>query len=189
MADFSLRTMPPLGGYERDFNGTELRELVNLAIVVVSIPNDEGAIFAQALLAGYGAEMPDHGNSVLAKEGKTRIIRFARDQVMVLFDHETPDAPGVVSKAMNGVGYAVDQTHNWVTLALSGPLARAALERICAVNLHKDAFARNLAERTALEKMGAIVIRTGEDEFLLMSGVSSAKSFLHAVETSINNVL
>ena len=188
MADFILTAEPPLGGYHRSFDGAELSELPDLACVAVSVPNGEDKAFAKALKAGYKVEMPDNGCSLLSKDGKARIMRFTADQVLVLIDHVKPDAAQVVYSTLSGVGYPVDQTHNWVALSLSGPLARAALERICAVNLHRDAFAIDKAERTVMEHLSAIIVRTGEDEFLLMSASSSAKSFLHAVETSINYV-
>ncbi len=188
MADFILTAESPLGGYNRSFDGAELSELADLAYVAVSVPNGEDVAFAKALQAGYKVGMPDNGCSLLGNDGEARIIRFTADQVFVLINHNKPDAAQVVSTALGGMGYPVDQTHNWVALSLSGPLARAALERICAINLHKDAFAIDKAERTVMEHLGAMVVRTGEDEFLLMSASSSARSFLHALETSISYV-
>lgn len=185
MTDFILTAVSPLGGYEREFTGVSLRELPNLTIVAVSIPLGEEQSFARALKVAYGVEGPNHGCSVILKGGEIRIVRFAADQVLVLFDHDEPYAAQVVSEALKGGGYAVDQTHNWVALALSGLLSRVALERICAINLHKDVFAIDGAERTVMEHLGVIVVRIGEDEFMLMSASSSAKSFLHAIETSI----
>jgi sarcosine oxidase subunit gamma len=39
-----------------------------------------------------------------------------------------------------------------------------------------------------MEHMGAIVARTGDETYLLLSASSSAKSFAHAVEVSAKNV-
>ncbi|MDX1786447.1 MAG: sarcosine oxidase subunit gamma, partial [Roseovarius sp.] len=70
---------------------------------------------------------------------------------------------------------------------ISGPGSLAALERICMLDLHPDAFKVNAVARTVMEHMGAIIARTGEDTYLLLSASSSAKSFLHAIELSIEN--
>jgi len=87
-----------------------------------------------------------------------RLIRTGPDQALLLFDsHE------------------------------SGSGVRTALERLCPLDLHPDAFAVNTAQRTVMEHMGAMIVRTNDDQFLLMSASSSARSFLHAVETSITN--
>jgi len=188
VADFTLTAEPPLRSYKREFDGVLLRELPRLAIVAVSIPLGQDREIAKALKAAYKTGLPDHGGSLVSKDGKTRIMRFTQDQVLVLFDHDEPNAALVVSSVLKGKGYVVDQTHNWVALSLSGPLSRAALERICAVNLHKDAFLVDKAERTVMEHLGAIVVRKNEDEFLLMSASSSAKTFVHALETSIKYV-
>ena len=64
-----------------------------------------------------------------------------------------------------------------------------ALERICPLDLDPLGFEGDGAARTTMEHMGAFVMRDGEGGFFLMSARSSAKSFLHAVETSIKNVL
>jgi hypothetical protein len=39
-----------------------------------------------------------------------------------------------------------------------------------------------------MEHLGAIVFHDAPDGFLLMSSASSARSFLHAVETSLHHV-
>ena len=188
MAKVSLVQKPFLDGFHHDFDGTILREETEIALVAVSVPLGGEAEFSGALKAGYQAEMPDHGNSTISADGAHRIIRFAPDQVFVVFQHADPDASAIVSEKFGAAGYVVDQTHNWVALSLDGAVARSALERICAVNLHREKFSLNKAERTVMEHMGALIIRTGEDAFLLLSAASSGKSFLHAVETSIKYV-
>ena len=185
MPDFTLTAKPALGGFDLSFEGASLKELTKLAIVSVAIPLGGDGAMTKAMKAAYKADLPEVGNSTLSSDGATRIIRTAVDQLFVLFDHDKPDAAQVVASKLGDAGYYVDQTHNWVGLSLDGTLSRAALERICALNLHKNAFPLHKAERTIMEHMGAIVARTGENEFLLLSASSSAGSFLHAVETSI----
>jgi len=105
--------------------------------------------------------------------------------MLVVFPHAEPDAAKRVNAELKGAAYTTDQTDNWVVLALSGPLALAALERLCPIDLHDSSFPIDSSARTVMEHMGAVICRTGEDSFLLMSASSSAASFLHAVETSL----
>jgi methylglutamate dehydrogenase subunit D len=39
-----------------------------------------------------------------------------------------------------------------------------------------------------MEHLGTILLREADDRFLLMSASSSARSFLHGLETSLRNV-
>ena len=105
----------------------------------------------------------------------------------MIFTHATPDAEPFVAKKIKGAAYTTDQTDVWTGLEIAGSRARTALERICPIDLHPDSFDVGDAARTTMEHLGTLIIRTDEDTFLLMSGSSSAKSFLHAVETSIQN--
>ena len=80
------------------------------------------------------------------------------------------------------------ETDAWVVLQISGPDVRAVLERLCPLDLHDATCPIDSAQRTVMEHMGAIIIRTAPDRFLLLSASSSAKSFLHAVETSLKYI-
>jgi sarcosine oxidase subunit gamma len=62
------------------------------------------------------------------------------------------------------------------------------LERICPIDLHPQAFAVGAVARTLMDHLNVIILREGGDTFLLMSARSSARSFWHAVETSIRNI-
>ena len=80
------------------------------------------------------------------------------------------------------------QSDNWVGVRISGTRSRDALERICPLDLHPDVFGIDQVARTVMEHLGVIILREDKDSFLMLSASSSAKSFLHAIETSIHNV-
>jgi heterotetrameric sarcosine oxidase gamma subunit len=187
VGEFTLKARPVLGGFDHDFNGTRLRELVDAAAVSVSVPQGGAAALAKKVKTAFGGEIPAVGQSYVAKDG-SRVMGYTADQFMVLFDHTPHSGVPVIAKKLGNTGYYVEQSNNFVSLELSGPLARAALARICAVNTHPDAFPVDRAERTTMEHMGAVLIRTGADSFVLMSASSTAGSFLHAVETSLKYV-
>ena len=188
MAEFSLTAAPPLAGVDEKFDGIHLRAPKDLAIVAVALPLGGEDAALTAIRKGYGADLPAPGKSVSAKEDGATLLRLAPDQAFILFHRAEPDAEAVVAEGIGDTAYLTDQTDVWCGLEVSGPRARIALERICPIDIHADAFAVGDAARTVMEHLGTIIIRTEQDTFLLLSASSSAGSFLHAVETSIRNV-
>lgn len=188
MPDTQLTAAPPLAGYERSFGDIALRAPADLAIVSIALPLGSEDAAKKAVKTTFGTALPEVGRSAMAKDKTTRLIRLAADQAFVLFPCATPDAERQIAAKLKGAAYTTDQTDGWCALEISGPDARRALERICPVDLHPDAFPVNAIARTVMEHLGAIVARTEEDTFLLLSASSSAGSFLHAVELSAQNV-
>lgn len=188
MSDFSLTAAPPLADFDRRFGDTVLKAPKDLAIVSIALPLGGEAAAKKAIKGAYGVALPDIGQSAVAQDDAAAIMRLGSDQAFVLFPCPTPDAEPRVAALLKGAAYTTDQTDAWCALELSGPLARAALERICMVDLHPDAFAVNSVARTVMEHLGAIIARTGAQTYMLLSASSSAKSFAHAVEVSLENV-
>ena len=126
---------------------------------------------------------------MLSKDKSVRLVSTQADQFFVLFDHAAADAAEQVARQLGDTGYFTDQTDNWVALNLLGAAARPALERACPLDLHPDAFGLNASARTVLDHLGTLVVHTGEDRYLLLSARSSALSFLHVLETVVENVI
>ena len=187
MPDFVLTPSSPLGGFSRDFGPVRLRELTDLAIVSAALPLGAEDAAGAALKKAFGCAVPEPGKSALSKDGRERLLRLAPDQLFILFDHAAPDAEAAIAARLNGAVYTTDQTDGWVALEITGPGCRAALERICPIDLHPKAFAVGQFARTSMEHLGSIILRSDEDTFVLLSASLSAGSFLHAVETSILN--
>lgn len=188
MSKPTLTAQPALGGYDRTFGSTRLAECTDLAAVSITVPLGGDMEFESALASAYGISRPEPGMSVLARDGETRLLALGVDQFFALFSHATPDALQIVGSALEDAAYLTDQTDNWVFLELTGPRARPALERICPIDLHPTSFSVGSAARTVMEHLGALVVRMDDESYLLASASSSAGSFLHAIETSIENV-
>lgn len=189
MDSHTLAAAAPLDGFRLDLDGTEIAEVTDLALVAIAVPLSSDAQFADAVMTAYGITRPDTGQSVLTKDGTGRMIGMQPDQLLILFDDAAGTAPvSVVGAALDESAYVTDQSDGWAMLRLSGPLARPALERLCMLDLDDDAFAEGRVARTVMEHLAVIILRDGTDSFLLMSPRSSARSFLHAVETSVRNV-
>lgn len=186
MSEFTLQAVSPLDGYSRAFTDVTLREETGMALVSLALPLGGEEAAEQAIAGAFGTDLPPVGQSVVATGGE-RLIRTGQDQAMVLLAHASPDAEPVIRAGLSGAVYTTDQTDAWVMLAIEGPAARRALERICPLDLHPDAFGPDAAARTIMEHLGTLIIRTGAEAFLLLSASSSAGSFLHAVELSVQN--
>ncbi|MEM6587883.1 MAG: sarcosine oxidase subunit gamma [Pseudomonadota bacterium] len=189
MVKFNLVSAPPLAGYHQAFGGVTLHAPEDLAIVNMAVPLGGDARALKAVNTGYGVDLPELGKSVETKKGAARLVRLSPDQAFVIFTHPAPDAEDVVTKRVKKAMYLTDQTDVWTGLEINGPGALAALERVCPIDLNPGAFAMGDAARTVMEHLGVLIIRTGEDRYLLLSASSSAGSFLHMLETSIRNVI
>ena len=184
MAEFTLEAAPTLGDAHLSFGGNKVVERDDLALVSIATPQGGDEALAAALGNGWSLDMPAPTRTTTS--GDVRAIRTATDQLILAFPHATPDANAHVQSKLDGAGYTTDQTDAWVVLEVSGSDAISALERLCPLDLHNSAFPVNASGRTSMEHMGAMIVRTGDDTYLLMSASSSAQSFIHAVETSFD---
>ena len=189
MAEIKLEPRALLGGYDREFGTIRLTEVTDLAIVSMATPQGDEAKCADAVQSAWSCQLPAVGRYVTSADGKLRLVGTAPDQLFALFEHQKPDALRVVDKAVKNAFWTTDQSDVWCALAISGKDAPEALARICPLDLHPDVFGQDAASRTVMEHLGTMILRTGEDSFLLLSARSSAQSFLHAVELSIKNIL
>ncbi|MCY3670220.1 MAG: sarcosine oxidase subunit gamma [Alphaproteobacteria bacterium] len=190
MAEPALTARTPLDGYARAFGGVALAEAAGLSLVSAAVPNGGDDAFAAALVEGFGASRPSTGESVSGDRfGGARILGMQLDQVFILFEAPDPDrAAETASAALGPAAYVTDQSDSWAMLRIEGVGVRAALERICMLDLDDAAFPEGSVARTVMEHLAVIVLRDGADSFLLMTPRSSARSFLHAVELSVANV-
>ena len=189
MVEFTLISAPPLAGYHEVFGSVTLSAPKDLAVVNMAIPLGKDTAAMKAVKSGYGVDLPAPGKSIVSEKASARLVRLAPDQAFVIFAHPTPDAEEAVAKRTKSAFYLTDQTDVWTGLEISAAGALAALERICPIDLHPLSFAIDDAARTVMEHLGVLIIRTGEDQYLLLSASSSAGSLLHMLETSIKNVL
>lgn len=189
MADPAPTARSPLDGYARTIGGVALAEETGFALVSAAVPQGGDDAFAAALAEGFGAKRPATGASARGDRLAALVLGMQPDQVFILFTPPDPDrAAGTVSAALGPAAYVADQSDSWVMLRIAGAGVRAALERICPLDLDDAAFPEGRVARTAMEHLSAIVLRDGADSFLLMSPRSSARSFLHAVEISLENL-
>ena len=189
MPEQTLTASSPLDGFDKQYAEVALAEVSDRALVSIAVPLEGETALEEAVAKAYGASLPASGKSTMSEDGAVRFLGTQPDQFFALFDFEGNDAVGAIAGSLGQAGYYTDQSDNWAMLRLSGPLSRAALERICPLDLSPEIFAAGSVARTVMEHLGVIILCEEQDSFYLMSQSSSAKSFLHALETSIENVL
>lgn len=183
-----LATTSPLSGYDQKIGDIRLREMPNLGVTALAIPLKGTAKLTKALKETLSIAMPKPTKASVSTDGKTWAISTQADQLFILSEKKTDNPDLKLAKKLNDTAWATDQSDGWTALELSGPSSRAALERICQIDLDASVFAINQTARVSMEHLSSIIVRTGEDTFLLMSASSSAHSFLHAIELSAQNV-
>lgn len=185
MPKHPLTAVSPLGGYRESFDGVQAEERPDLAIISIAVPLGGRPALNDALAAAYGAALPAAGKVTQSRDGRTRFLGMASDQVFVLFDDPRPDAAAAVAATLGGAGYYTQQSDNWMKLRLSGPQARARLARLCPVDLDSAVLPADCLARTIVEHHGAVILVDGEESFLLLSPASWAETFRDAVRTGL----
>jgi sarcosine oxidase subunit gamma len=183
-----LKSVSPLGEYSAEFNTVTIAEVTGLSLISIAVPNGGQAALKSALKKQLKMELPEPGHVSISKPDNSMLIWTAPDQFLLAFDAEDGEPVKSAKSVLGAVAYLTDQSDAWVKLEISGSRRLEALERICPINLHPDIFQVGKAARTMMEHLGVLIIRDTTDSFLLLSARSTAKSFLHAVETSAKNI-
>lgn len=186
MDSFSLVSEPFLGGYSCDFDGTTLREVVDLTLISIAQPLGGQERLQKSVRSAWACALPAPGHCAVSKDETTRLLCLGPDAFFAII--AGAGAAGDVRARLGDAAYYTDQSDNWVGLQLSGPLAETALERICPIDIDPGVLPVGAFARTTMEHLGVIIMPNGNHSFLLLSASSSAKSFLHALETSIKFV-
>ena len=185
----TMEATSPLDGYSRKFADITLAEVVDTAIVSIAFPFDSVTALQDKVTKAYSTSLPDCGDSTVSKDGWVRFLGVQSNQIFALFDVDRKNAVNVLANQLGNSGYYTDQSDSWVMLRLSGPEVLTVLERSCPLDLSPDIFGPGRVARTAMEHLSTIILRERFENFFFMSPRSSARSFLHVLETSIMNTL
>lgn len=181
-----LAAVTPLGGHVSTHDGAELAEISGLSLISLAITAGKETAFEKAVKKAWKIAVPPPGMSAFA--GDVRLTWTAPAQYHLLMPETGGGMLAATLEKTAGAAWCTDQSDSYCMLRLSGPRAREALERICPLDLHPGSFAVDAAARTVMEHLGVLMIREKADRYLLLSARSSARSFLHAVETSLHNI-
>ena len=182
MANFTLSAKSPLARTSAVHEGCEVRQVRNLSVASVAAARGNQGAFAAAV-AELGLSLPEAG--MFATHG-TRTIASTGYQQWFVCATDEPTLAADITTGLAGSGYATDQTGAWIDLRMSGPNSRDVLERMCALDLHQEAFAVGMCARTTMEHLGAqIALLDDTPTFSLMTPSSSSRSFWSALEHAL----
>jgi len=158
--------------------GVSLRAIPFLGQIGIRV--ELGSPAATALETALRVALPKSVGEV-ARGAGYEILWLSPDEFLLV---TTPERGGVVDvddlvDALNGAlgeqpGSVVDLSANRVVLELSGPSARAVLEKGCALDLHPRVFQAPSALQSAIGKVPAIIWKSGEERYYVLPRASFA---------------
>ena len=156
--------------------GTTLSEVDPGAITSIAVYPGQGKAVAKALKP-LGLSFPAVNS--FTTNGAAQLIWTGRDQAF-LTGADCPD--------MGASAAVTDQTGGWVTLALAGPEAAAALMRYVPMDLSLAAFPVGMAVRTPFYHMAMVLMRVSDQGFQLMLFRSMARTGWHEIEVALRSL-
>ena len=117
-------------------------------------------------------------NSFTTK-GAVSLVWTGRDQAFLT---------GAACPDMGTAAAVTDQTGGWVTLALEGPQAEAALMRYVPLNLSLTVFPVGMAVRTPFYHMAMVLMRVSDQGFQMLLFRSMARTAWHEIEVALRTL-
>lgn len=166
-----------------------LREVPFLTQITVRAASTEAV---RAVGGALGVDLPDsvggvangeyRGQGTTSETAAASAVWLSPDEwLAVLGDEADTGVPGSavlesLDAALGGQrGQVVDVSSNRTTLELSGPKARAVLDKTVELDLHPREFAVGRAVSTQLESVPVILWRTADDTWQIMPRASFAE--------------
>ena len=145
-----------------------------MAGVRVDPRSEEGARIA-SVAGGLPARCGD-----VAGTDRVSVLWLAPQEFLVVAPEEAHDSLGgdligsLTVALGDAPGQVVDLSANRTTFELSGPRARAVLEKGCSLDLHPRSFTPGTALNTEVGNIPVVLLKTGEDSFRLFPRASFA---------------
>ena len=179
--NLSLRTSPAAllrAAFETgSVRGTvELNEVTFLTMVGVRVNRDTDA---GRRIASVTGGLPAACGAV-SGSGETSVLWLGPEEFLVVAPMEAHESLGgdllqALREALgDGEGQVVDLSANRTTFELSGPRARAVLEKGCALDLHPRSFTPGTALTTEVGNIPVTLLKTGEESYRLFPRASFA---------------
>ena len=149
-----------------------VREVPFLTMTGLRVELGTGA--AERLTTRLGARLPSTCGGVSSHEG-TSVLWLAPDEFLVVSARAATELTHDLVVGLHGEpGSVVDLSANRTTLELTGPSARAVLEKGCALDLHPRVFETGSAYATTLAGVGVVLWKTAELTYRVLPRASFA---------------
>ncbi len=148
-------------------------------LTMVGLRADAGSD-AATRLAGVTGGLPDGSGSVVTN-GDTSVLWLGPSEFLVVAPTEAHESLGgdlipALRDALGGdAGQVVDLSANRTTFELTGPRARAVLEKGNSLDLHPRVFKAGTAFSTEIANIPAILWKTGDESFRIFPRASFAE--------------
>lgn len=179
-----LESTTAFSGLERSIGELTIRDAGHRVMISLAFKSGKRDAIDALCQSRLGISLPAMGGVSRARDGLT-LLGLQYDQIWCCQeDSGDADARNLSARLGNQDGlYLTDHGDGWAILSLEGKSILAVLERLCPLNLDTRFFPVQSVSRTVLEHMGAVIIRTGDFAFDIMTPRSYASSLLHAVES------
>jgi sarcosine oxidase subunit gamma len=189
--DFTWETQSPLRkalvpgrhGAGTGAAGVTLREVRDIALVQVMARRGQAAATAKAAKKLFGIEPPATPKAVTAKTAT--LIWSGADQFLAFAPHSGDEFYAKLANAFAGIASLSDQSDGRCALRISGPRARDAMAKFCALDLDDTVFPVGAAAATAIDHTNASIWRSadeaGEAVYNLLVFTSFSDSLWHMI--------
>lgn len=155
----------------------ELREVPFLTMAGLRVdPAGEAGERLGAVAGGLpsaSGEVGGNGDTAVLWLGPAEFLLVAPAESHESLGGELPR--GLITALADGQGQVVDLSANRTTLELSGPRARAVLEKGCALDLHPRVFKTGTALSTEIGGIPAILWKTADQTYRIFPRASFAE--------------
>lgn len=156
----------------RGARGVALREVPFLTMVGIRVV--PGSAAAGRIEARLGTSLPLACGAVSRAEG-VEVAWLAPDEFLVVSDRPAAELTAAFVEGLGGEpGSAIDLSANRTTLELSGPSARAVLDKGCALDLHPRVFRPDQAYVTVLGPVPVVLWKVADEQYRIMPRASYA---------------
>jgi len=155
----------------------ELREVPFQTMAGLRVdPGSDAGVRVGTLTGGLPAasgEVRSSGGTAVLWLGPAEFLLVAPAESHESLGGELPRA--LVEALGDGAGQVVDLSANRTTLELTGPRARAVLEKGCSLDLHPRVFKSGTALSTEIGGIPAVLWKTAEEEYRIFPRASFAE--------------
>lgn len=143
-------------------------------VTMVGLRVVPGTPAAEGIEARLGSSLPDRCGAVTTGDGLS-VLWLSPDEFLVVSEEEPAAATRTLLEALGDrPGSVIDLSANRTTLELSGPSARAVLEKGCPLDLHPRVFAVGTAYLTVIGSVPVILWKVGPETYRILPRSSFA---------------
>ena len=156
--------------------GVTLREIPFQRMIGIRVdPTSEAGTRIGELTGG----LPISCGDVTTGASGAAVLWLAPDEFLVVAPDDGEPGPGALTASLvealgDGTGQVIDLSSNRTTFELSGPSARAVLEKSCAADLHPRSIAAGTAITTEINKIPTVLFKSADETFQLFPRSSFA---------------